>query len=78
MSNDAVRDWIAAEVRSEIARQNRRHLDAAAILGIHKASLSNRMRAKQSFRSEELAMLADWLDVPVSKFLPNNVAKVAV
>jgi hypothetical protein len=79
MSNDQQRDLIAANVRAEVARQGRRHNDAAAALGIHKANLSRRMRGEVAFRADELARLADWLGVPIAVLVrPDNVTEVAV
>jgi len=79
MANDQQRDLIAANVRAEVARQGRRHNDAAAVLGIHKANLSRRMRGEVAFRADELALLADWLGVPIASLVhPNNVTGVAV
>lgn len=79
MANDQQRDLIAANVRAEVARQGRRHTDAAAAIGVHKANLSRRMRGEVAFRADELARLAEWLGVPIATLVQSNdVTGVAV
>lgn len=63
------RGRIAAEVRAEMARQNKTQREIAAILGIPQPSLCLRVNGERSFRAEELAVLAEALDVPVERFM---------
>lgn len=76
MPND-VRSRIAAAVRAEMARQQKTQDDLAELLGIVQPSVSLRLAGKRSFRGEELAALAEWLQVPVSTFLPAPAAERA-
>lgn len=62
------RAHIAAEVRAEMSRQNKTQDDLAAVLGLSQQTVSPRLRGLRSFRAEELKVVADWLQVPVSKF----------
>lgn len=71
-SND--RATIAAEVRAELARQQKTHQDVADILGLPRQSVAMRLSGKRAFRAEELAKLAEGLNVPVSRFFPTLAA----
>ena len=71
------RDKIAAEVRAELARQQKTQRDAAEILGLPQQSVQLRLAGKRSFRAEELATLAEALGVPVTRFIPANAAVTA-
>lgn len=73
MANE-VRERIAAEVRAEIARQQRTQRDVADILGIPQSALWLRLKARRAFRAEELALLADAFGVPVERFHPTASA----
>jgi predicted XRE-type DNA-binding protein len=64
-----VRHAIAAEVRAEIARQNKTMRDLAPVLGIAHSGLSLRVKGDVAFRGEELVALAASLGVPVERFL---------
>ena len=66
----AQRRYIAAEVRAEMARQSKRHGDAADALGISKSATSKKIHAERGFRTDELLKLAHFLGVPVTNFLP--------
>lgn len=59
---------IAAEVRAELARQQKSQRDVAAILGLPQQSIQMRLAGKTPFRAEELAILAEGLGVPISRF----------
>lgn len=77
MPNSSVREDIAAEVRAELARQNKSQRDVAEALGMVQPVVSLRLQGKRSFRAEELAQLAEWLGVPVAQFLPETSERVA-
>ena len=66
-----VRAMIAAEVRAEMARQNRTQRDLAERLGITQPSVQLRLSGQRPFRAEELPVIADWLGVPASQLLPS-------
>lgn len=59
---------IAAEVRAEMARQHRTQDGLAALLGVTQQSVSPKVRGLASFRAEELKVIADWLQVPITQF----------
>jgi transcriptional regulator with XRE-family HTH domain len=71
MPNTA-REPIAAEVRAELARQNKSQRDVAEVLGLGQPGVSLRLQGKRSFRAEELTSLAEWLGVPLSRFEPQQ------
>jgi transcriptional regulator with XRE-family HTH domain len=67
---DNTREVIAAEVRAEMARQQKLQSALGELLGLPQQSISRRLRGEIPFRAEELVRVADWLGVPVSQFLP--------
>lgn len=77
MANEMTRSAIAAEVRAELARQDKTFNDLAEFMRADKGAVSRRLRGLRSFRAEELALIADWLGVPVSKFVPSAPTEVA-
>lgn len=74
MQVDDVRAEIAANVRAELGRAQKQQGDLAALLGVDGGSASLRLQGKRSFRAEELAKIADWLDIPVTRLMPDEVA----
>lgn len=66
---EAVRRAIAAEVRAEMARQNKSLRDLADALNLSHQSLAVRVRGDVAFRIEELVLLASTLGVPVGGFV---------
>lgn len=64
------REAIAAEVRAEVARQQKSQREIGEILGLPQPSVQLRLKGKRPFRAEELAKLADCLGVPVERFFP--------
>jgi transcriptional regulator with XRE-family HTH domain len=73
MEDDVRRRRIAAEVRAEIARQQKTQREIADAIGIEQASLQRRLVGARSFRAEELAALAEVLGVPVGQFMTVEV-----
>lgn len=73
------RHYIAGEVCAEMARQRKLKRDVAtALAGVHGRTISrqaiwSRLTGEVSLTSEELVALAQWLNVPVAKFLPDTV-----
>ncbi|HZN72438.1 MAG TPA: helix-turn-helix transcriptional regulator [Micromonosporaceae bacterium] len=65
-----VRDQIAAEVRAELARQQKTQRQAGEVLDLPQPSVQLRLKGERAFRAEELVKLAAWLGVPVEQFLP--------
>ena len=59
---------IAAEVRAEMARQHRTQDSLATLLGVTQQTVSPKVRGLASFRAEELKVIAEWLQVPITQF----------
>jgi transcriptional regulator with XRE-family HTH domain len=77
MSNEATRRAIAAEIRAELARQDKGTRELARFMGVDHGTVSFRLRGIRSFRAEELSAIADWLGVPVAQFVPKASTEVA-
>lgn len=65
---------IAAEVRAIIARSGKKHGDVAEALGLSPSQLSRRVKGDIPFSAEQIAKLAQFFDVPVSAFFPEEQA----
>lgn len=75
MAND-VSLKIAAEVRAEIARQNRSTREIAEAIGVRtRQSMSMRLKGDKPFTVEELMLLAKALGVPIEQFLPADTSE---
>lgn len=64
------RDAIAAEVRAEVARQQKSQREIGEILGLPQPSVQMRLKGNTPFRAEELVMLAEAFGVSVDHFVP--------
>lgn len=74
MPND-VSAKIAAEVRAEIARQNKPTREIAEAIGVRtRQSMSMRLKGEKPFTVEELMRLAEVLGVPIEQFLPTSAS----
>lgn len=67
-------DEISREIRAEMGRQQRRHRELAAHLGLSQGQTSARLRGEIEFRPSELEKAAEFLGVPVSLFFPKGNA----
>ena len=67
-------ELVAAEVRAEMARRNRRGIDLAEHLDISGAALSAKLNGRTPFTLNELQRVADWLDVPLVVLLGERAA----
>jgi transcriptional regulator with XRE-family HTH domain len=76
VAHDQARERIASGVRAEVARYRKQQSEVAEVLGMTQQSVSDRLLGKIGFRAEELAVLAEWLGIPVTRFLtePERVA----
>jgi transcriptional regulator with XRE-family HTH domain len=74
MQPDVVRSHLASEVRAEMARQSKTQRDLAAVIDVDQGSAGLRLRGERAFRAEELVLVAQWLGVPVARFIPDEVA----
>jgi transcriptional regulator with XRE-family HTH domain len=69
MTNSLPAD-IAAEVRAEISRQRKPQREIAELLGISQQQVSERVLGDVEWRISELVRVAEWLSVPITKFVP--------
>lgn len=56
-----------------MARQQRKQTELGELLGLPQQAVSLRLLGRRSFRAEELAVIAEWLDTPVSELIPVGV-----
>lgn len=61
---------IAAEVRAEMARQEKTQRQLGAAIGLPQASVSKRLSGVSAFRAHELVLVASFLGKPVQHFTP--------
>lgn len=65
---------VAAEVRAQCARQRVSQRDLAKVLGVSHATLFRRFSGEVAFDVEELAAVANYLDIPMASLLPADKA----
>lgn len=65
----------AAEVKAEMARQDVKQRVVAGWLGISQTQVSARLRGRIAFNTDELGLIAQHLDVPVTQFFPRVAAE---
>lgn len=58
---------VAAEVRAEMGRQDKRAGDLASVLAVSTTTARSRMSGAVVFDVVELLLVATWLDVPVER-----------
>jgi predicted GIY-YIG superfamily endonuclease len=68
--DEKARRAIATEVRAEVARSGKSKQQVREFLGISRQAAWQRMVGVTSFPDDELAELAEFLGIPVSRFLP--------
>lgn len=66
--------FVAAEVRAEMARQSKSQSDLAQALGVTGQTAGRRLSGDVPFDIAEIALVADWLDRPVTSLLPPVVS----
>lgn len=67
-------EHVAREVRSEMLAQGMSQRQLAAHLGLSQPQITKRLNGAIEFRPSELERAAEVLGVPVTKFLPGEVA----
>jgi len=60
---------IAAAVRAEMARQDRKQHELAAVLDISQQAVSRRWRGEMPWRADEIVETARWLGIPVARLM---------
>lgn len=71
---DKLQDAIAAEVRAEMARQNKTQRELGAAIGLPQASVCKRLSGESPFRAYELVRVAAFLGRPITQFASAEVA----
>lgn len=61
-----------ARIEAELVRQRYRHHHAAEALGLERTGFSKKLRGLRKFTLTEIVTLAEWLEVPVTEFLPRT------
>ena len=64
---------VAAEVRAQLARNRLSGRRAAEMLGWKQTYMSRRLTGAVPFDVDDLAALAELLDVPIGQFFPDNL-----
>lgn len=72
MTPDQYAAAAAAEVRAEMGRQRKSITDLAEVLDVTRPTAESRFKGERPFDLIELARVAVWLGVPVSRFAPSN------
>lgn len=65
---------VAAEVRAEMARQNKSQHDLTEALGRRRMYFSRRLNGDVAFGIDELYQIAGWLGVDVLDLIPRAIA----
>jgi ribosome-binding protein aMBF1 (putative translation factor) len=68
-----IREYVATEVRAELARQRLSVTEAARRLGWGQTVLYRRVTGEIAFEASELAQVARLLGVPIEKFFPGDL-----
>lgn len=66
----SLNDFVAAEVRAELARRNRSREELAKALDVSRATLNRRLAGDQAFTLAELEQVAEFFGCPVDAFMP--------
>lgn len=68
-TNRSLRQVIAAEVRAEMARQQKTGVELARVLKCSQQTASRRLVSGQGLDLDEVPLIADWLGIPVLSLL---------
>lgn len=77
MTTASPSEFASAEVRAEMARQHKILADLAAVLECSDVTAGRRVNGSIPFRLDELTLVADWLGVPLHRFLPTQAHAAA-
>ena len=66
------REAVAAEIRAELARQNKSKVALAAQLNISTDTLRRRLEGVRPFYFHEAEIISDFLDIPLSVILKRS------
>lgn len=68
-TNTPLREYLAGEIRAEVARQQASKSAIAAALGVVPATISRKLSGEQPFHTEELDVIATMLNIPPSELV---------
>ncbi len=68
-----IRQYVAAEVRAQLARKRISVRKAARLLGWGQTVLYRRVTGEIAFEASELAQVARLLEVPIEQFFPGDL-----
>jgi hypothetical protein len=77
-TDPAVRQYIATQVRMELARNRMSMREAARRLGWEPTVLYRRAIGERGFEAAELAQVARLLGVPIEQFFPDDLASTTI
>lgn len=69
MDTETRRAKVNAELRGEIARQNRRYADVANAAGLSLVTFKRRIDGGKTFNLDELAAVCSFLKLPLVEFI---------
>lgn len=72
--SDSPRTSTAANLRAEIARQQRRQADLMEVWGLSEMGVSRRLTGRTPITVEQFAAAAEWLGVDPTDLLPEPVS----
>jgi len=72
-TDPVLRDYIATEVRAQLARNRVSVREAARRLGWGQTVLNRRVVGERAFDADELGQLARLLGVPIERFFPDDL-----
>ena len=67
-------EQVGANIRAELARQKKTQAQLADVWGLNQASVSKRMAGTVPVAVTEVAKVADWLGVPMSRLMGDTAA----
>ena len=65
----SVSENVTANIRAELARRGKTQGDLAQVIGLTQQAVSRRLTGSYALNVDEIAAIADWLNVPVAQFL---------
>lgn len=74
MQSPPLHETVAAEVRAELARRKVNQTQIAMLLGISQAGVSRRLLGQTPMDVNEIAAIAEFLDIPIGTLFPERVA----
>lgn len=70
MNTDSLTERVATEIRLEMVRQRKTGVDLSKLLNCSQQAASRRLTGKVAFDLDELATIANWLDVEPTALIP--------